>query len=120
LARDADRQTCASESAPSDQCAAACTRVLASGAPISATGRAFVLKNRGNAYSSKDEYGKAILDYGEAIRQKPDYAYAFFIRGNAYGDRGEYDRVISDYNEALAVERDDLTYVVASCLSRLP
>ena len=40
--------------------------------------------NRGNAWTSKKEYDKAIADYTEAIRLDPKYVLAYSNRGNAW------------------------------------
>jgi len=40
--------------------------------------------NRGVAYANLNQYEKAISDYTEAIRLKPDYAEAYQNRGIAY------------------------------------
>ncbi len=52
------------------------------------------------------EHDRAIRDYDQAIRLKPDYANAFNNRGNAYADKGEYDRAISDYDQAIRLKPD--------------
>jgi tetratricopeptide (TPR) repeat protein len=105
-AQHADRVTCVSATAPSDQAAAACTRVLARGG-LSDTDRAVFLRDRSFVYDRKGEYDKAISDCNEAIRLKPDDAYAFSGRGFAYASKGEYDKAISDCNEAIRLKPDD-------------
>ena len=60
-------------------------------------------KNRGDAYLSKGEYGRAIEDYSEAIRRKPDDAFALSNRGTAYLSKGDYDRAIEDFDQSLRV-----------------
>jgi Tfp pilus assembly protein PilF len=57
--------------------------------------------NRGNAYLSKKDYGRAIADYDEALRLNPNYAASYFNRGVAYFSKKDYDRAIADYDEAL-------------------
>jgi len=105
-AQHADRVTCVSATAPSDQAAAACTRVLARGG-LSDTDRAVFLRDRSFVYDRKGEYDKAISDCNEAIRLKPDDAYAFSGRGFAYASKGEYDKAISDCNKAIRLKPDD-------------
>jgi tetratricopeptide (TPR) repeat protein len=42
--------------------------------------------------------------YSEAIRLKPNYAYAFNNRGNARYDKGDLDGALQDYNEAIRLD----------------
>ena len=60
-------------------------------------------KNRGDAHLSKGEYDRAIEDYGEAIRRKPDDASSLSNRGTAYLSKGDYDHAIEDFNQSLRV-----------------
>ena len=53
-----------------------------------------------------EQYDKAIADYTEAIRLKPDYAEAYDGRGQAYFRLKQYDKAISDYNEAIRIKAD--------------
>jgi tetratricopeptide (TPR) repeat protein len=46
------------------------------------------------------EYDKAIDEYTEAIRLKPDYADAYYNRGNAYVGQGKLDKAIADFAKA--------------------
>ena len=57
--------------------------------------------NRGIAYADLGQYQRAIEDYNEAIRLKPDYAMAYSNRGIAYSKLGQYQRAIEDYNKAI-------------------
>jgi tetratricopeptide (TPR) repeat protein len=57
--------------------------------------------------AEKGNYDRAISDYTEAIRLKPNYAKAYYNRGNAYREKGDYDRAISDYNEAIRLNPKD-------------
>ena len=59
---------------------------------------------RGNAYSHKGEYDRAIEDFGKAIALNPKYAKAYINRGNAYYHKGEYDRATKDYDKAIALD----------------
>jgi tetratricopeptide (TPR) repeat protein len=43
---------------------------------------------RGNDYLSLKQYGKAISDYNEAIRLKPDFALALLNRADCYEKLG--------------------------------
>ena len=66
---------------------------------------------RGVAYYGKKDYDKAISEFTEVIRLKPNYAEAYYYRGYAYAHNGNYDRAISDLNEAIRLNPDDaVTY----------
>jgi formylglycine-generating enzyme required for sulfatase activity/tetratricopeptide (TPR) repeat protein len=56
---------------------------------------------RGNADHAKNDYDKAISEYGEAIKFDPENPVAYNNRGNAYYDKKDYIKAISDYNEAI-------------------
>lgn len=64
------------------------------------------LFNRGNYYRNKGDYDRAIAAYTEAIRLKPDYAFAFNNRGVSHNKKGEYDLAIADYTEAIRLKPD--------------
>jgi tetratricopeptide (TPR) repeat protein len=61
----------------------------------------------GNAWSSQEEYDKAIRDYTEAIHLDPKYALAFCNRGLAWSNKKEYDKAIQDYTEAIRLDPND-------------
>ncbi|MFZ1988909.1 MAG: tetratricopeptide repeat protein, partial [Alphaproteobacteria bacterium] len=42
----------------------------------------------------------------QAIRLKPDDAFAFNNRGSAYGAKGDYDRAIADFTQAIRLKPD--------------
>ena len=62
--------------------------------------------NRGTVLGKKGEYDKAIEDFTNAIKLKPDYAEAYNNRGNAWSEKGEYDKAIEDYTKAIALKPD--------------
>jgi tetratricopeptide (TPR) repeat protein len=68
---------------------------------------AFAFNNRSVAYHAKGQYDRAIQDYDEAIRLKPDYANAFDSRGNSYRHMGQYDSAIQDYDQAIRLKPDN-------------
>lgn len=78
----------------------ACTRNIESGRFIGQN-LATAFTNRGLAYKSKGQWDKAIADFSEAIRLKPDFATAFNSRGNSYYGKGHFDRAIEDYDKAI-------------------
>jgi tetratricopeptide (TPR) repeat protein len=61
---------------------------------------AFAYVNRGDAWTHKRDYDRAIADYNEAIRLGPS-PRAFSNRGIVYFNRKAYDRAIADFTEAI-------------------
>jgi tetratricopeptide (TPR) repeat protein len=57
--------------------------------------------NRGNAYTYKGDYDRAISDFNQAILLNPKNAVAYDNRGFAYYKKGDYDKAISDFNQAI-------------------
>ena len=56
--------------------------------------------NRGNAYSKKGQYDKAISDYSKAIEINPKYADAYINRGLAHNSLGNYNSACDDWLKA--------------------
>ena len=83
----------------------ACTRNIQSGR-FTGQNLAVAFTNRGLAYKSKGQWDKAIADFSEAIRLKPDFATAFNSRGNSYYGKGHFDRAIEDYDKAIELNPD--------------
>jgi len=77
-----------------------CTRLIQSGR-YNNTNLAIIFNSRGVSYTKKRQYDRAIRDYGEAIRLKPNYAHAFLNRGNAYYFKRQFDRAIRNYTDAI-------------------
>ncbi len=84
-----------------------CTLVLARGDAESSANRAIAYYNRGNAYSAKGDYDRAIADHNEAIRLDPKYANALGNRGIIYEARGDIARARADFEAALAARPGD-------------
>lgn len=61
---------------------------------------------RGLKHQKAGNWEFAIEDYTQAIRLKPDYAFAYNNRGYTYKDQKQYEKAIHDYNEALRVKPD--------------
>jgi tetratricopeptide (TPR) repeat protein len=59
--------------------------------------------NRGVAYNNLGQYQRAIEDYNEAIRQKPDFAYAYNNRGFVYLKQGNKNLGCRDAQKACAL-----------------
>jgi tetratricopeptide (TPR) repeat protein len=68
---------------------------------LSDTNLAQVLGSRGVTFDLKGETDRAIGDFNEAIRLKPDYGGAYIYRGLALVKKREYDRAITDFSEAI-------------------
>ena len=81
----------------------ACTRNIQSGRFVGQN-LAVAFTNRGLAHKSKGQWDRAIADYDEAIRLKPDFVFAFHNRGNAYYYKGQLDRAIADFSEAIRLK----------------
>jgi tetratricopeptide (TPR) repeat protein len=71
--------------------------------PASAT---FDFYGRGDVESVFGQFDKAISDYSEAIRLKPDFAHAFNGRALIYFKLKRYDKAIADYSEAIRLKPD--------------
>ena len=69
----------------------------------STANRSNAFNNRGNAYLSKREHDRAIVDYGEAIKLDPKYVAPLYNRGLAHAGKRDFDRAIADYSQALAI-----------------
>jgi tetratricopeptide (TPR) repeat protein len=57
--------------------------------------------NLGVIYYLLGQHQRAIENYNEAIRIKPDYAAAYYNRGIAYHVLGQYPRAIESYNDTI-------------------
>jgi tetratricopeptide (TPR) repeat protein len=56
---------------------------------------------RGNGYSGKGDWDRALRDYDEAVKIQPINYDALTNRGNAYARKGQRDKSTQDYNEAI-------------------
>ena len=61
---------------------------------------------RGNDKYKSGDYKRAIVNYTQAIRLKPDYADAYYNRGIAKDDLGQYVAAIADYDTAIRLKSD--------------
>jgi len=77
-----------------------CTTVIQSGAETEGN-LAIAFANRCGARREQGDFDRAIQDCDEALRRKPDSAWAVNNRGGAYHGKGDNDRAIEDYTQAI-------------------
>src|SRR5262249_48895382 len=76
---------------------------------------------RGNVWSDKGAYDKAILDYTEAIRLNPKDADTYNNRGSMSLQKGAYDKAVADWTEAIRLDPqapqayNNLAWFFATC-----
>jgi len=59
---------------------------------------------RADAYQLLKDFDRAISDYDQAIRQKPDQAQYYNSRGFCYAEKGNLDRAFFEYTRAIEVD----------------
>ena len=72
------------------------------------------LNSRGNAYSDKGQYERAIQDYDEAMQLNPNYATAVHNRGIARFALGQFADASADFGQKLTLDAKnavDLTWL---------
>ncbi len=62
---------------------------------------AIAYNNRGNAFTAKADYDRAIQDFDQSIKLNPTYIKPFNNRGVAYLKKGEYELAIEAFDEAI-------------------
>jgi tetratricopeptide (TPR) repeat protein len=63
--------------------------------------------NRGNYYKEKGEIQKALADFGEVLRIKPNNHDVFTNRGNLYFNANEIDKALADYEKVIEINPSD-------------
>jgi tetratricopeptide (TPR) repeat protein len=81
----------------------ACTRLTDSGS-VSADGRAIFLYLRGIAYNQLGQHARAIQDFDEEIRLKPDDAGGFYSRSLAEREMDNIAAADADLAKAKAID----------------
>ena len=75
--------------------------------PVNTTSTAEDFLKKGLEKYEKKDYKGAIDDYNQAIRFKPDDAFAYINRGIAHFASGDNKAAIDDYNQAIRFKPDD-------------
>src|SRR5450631_4657922 len=76
-----------------------CTALIDSGEHTAALAIAY--NNRGDAYTAKGDYDRAVQDFDQSIKINPTNAPTFNNLGAAYLKKGEYDLAIKNLDEAI-------------------
>jgi tetratricopeptide (TPR) repeat protein len=79
-----------------------CTKVIEAGPDGPELAAAY--NNRAFAHRFSKDYDRAIQDYNDAIRLKPNWAVPYNNRGVTYRRKGEYDKAIKDYTHAIGLD----------------
>ncbi len=66
---------------------------------------------KGFANIKKGEYGKAIKNFTQAIKLKPNMASAYINRGITYGHTKKYDDAIEDFTQAIKLDTNMVAIV---------
>lgn len=59
---------------------------------------------RGNFYLQKKDYDRALADYNQSLRLRPDNAYAWNNAGVARRAKGDYDKAIENITRAISID----------------
>jgi tetratricopeptide (TPR) repeat protein len=62
--------------------------------------------NRGMAYYFENQYERAVMDYNQAIKLKPNFAEAYSSRGIIYAKKSAFDLAMADYTRAIKLKPD--------------
>jgi tetratricopeptide (TPR) repeat protein len=70
---------------------------------------------RGDAHAEMGNFERAIQDYGEALKLKPEDASPLLERGLAYEQTGDHNRALRDFDEALKLNpKNDIAFYYRS------
>src|SRR5215470_16350550 len=81
----------------------ACTRILQSGG-LTTELKASALHHRGVGFLLQSNFDRAIVEFNEALRIDPNFAFTYNGRAAAWHEKGELDRAIADYNEVIRLD----------------
>jgi len=96
---------------------AGCTAIIRAPGEIDAN-IAAAFTNRGIAYMDKEDYDRAIHDFGQAIRLNPDDANVFYNRGLSYEEKGDEKLAVQDYNRAIQLDPNSPRFLNNRCWAR--
>lgn len=71
---------------------------------------AVTFNNRGNSWSGKKNFDKAIGDYDKAISLNPISRLSFYNRGIAWHNTKEHEKAVKDYDEAIRLDATSADY----------
>jgi len=60
---------------------------------------------RGQAYTAKRDYDRAIADFSRAIAIQPQNVTAYILRGKAYTAKKDHDGAIADFTRVIEIQR---------------
>jgi len=100
------RELCYKTTAADEQTISSCTAVI-QGGKESPQDLGTAYYNRGIGYQNKKDYDRALSDYDQALRLRPNYSSAFNNRGNVFQALGKYERAIQDYDQASRIAPND-------------
>jgi tetratricopeptide (TPR) repeat protein len=92
---------------------AGCTALIQTG-QLTTGNLSTIYNNRGTAYSSKGDHDRAIQDYNEAIRLRPDFALAYEERGDSYFVQSNLTAAIASFEHVISAAPSSRTAVVAA------
>jgi len=81
----------------------ACTELIQSGQETT-TNLAIAFNSRGNAYTDKGQYDRAIQEYDQAIKLNSKYATPYYNRGIAHYALGQFEDAAADFEQNLALD----------------
>ena len=96
-----DRDICQMQTG--DAAIAACSRAIRSG-KLKGKTLALAYAHRGAEWKGKNEIGKALADYGTALKLNPALAAVYNNRGVIASERGEFDRALANYATAIRLD----------------
>jgi len=87
------RELCYKTTAADEQTISGCTAVI-QGGKENQQDLAIAYYNRGIGYQNKKDPDRALADYDQALRLRPNYSSAFNNRGNVFQSLGKYERAV--------------------------